>query len=78
MAAEPTTPTERTALIVLALAAGKRLTTRQVAEMCGISQHGAWALLCRISAVAPLALYGGEWYLHQSPQNSYGKVTGCD
>ncbi len=78
MPADPTTPTERTTLIVLALAGGERLTTRQVAELCGISQHGAWALLCRISAVAPLALYGGEWYLHQISQNSTVKVTGRD
>ena len=48
------TPTERVAVIVLALAHGRRLTTRQAAEITGLTLNGAFVLLCRISRVLPL------------------------
>jgi alkylated DNA nucleotide flippase Atl1 len=60
------TVSERVALVVLELATGKRLTTRQVAELCGISRQGAWLLLCRISRVVPLGYGDGVWYFSPS------------
>jgi alkylated DNA nucleotide flippase Atl1 len=60
------TVSERVALVVLELATGKRLTTRQVADLCGISRQGAWLLLCRISRVVPLGYGDGVWFFAPS------------
>lgn len=58
------TPSERVAVIVLALARGRGLTTRQAAELTGLTLNGAFVLLCRISRVLPLRQEdGGQWQL---------------
>jgi len=48
------TPSERVAVIVLALARGRGLTTREAAELTGLTMQGAYVLLCRLSRVLPL------------------------
>lgn len=48
------TPSERVAVIVLALARGRGLTTRQTAELTGLTLHGAYSMLCRISRSLPI------------------------
>jgi len=58
------TPSERVAVIVLALTRGHGLTTRQAAELSGLSLQGAYMLLCRISRVLPLCQDAEEqWQL---------------
>ncbi len=48
------TPSERVAVIVLALVRSRGLTTRQAADLTGLTLNGAYVLLCRISRVLPL------------------------
>ena len=58
------TPSERVAVIVLALARGRGLTTRQAAELTGLTLNGAYVLLCRISRVLPLCQdEAAQWQL---------------
>ena len=61
------TPTERAAVITLAIAGGHGLTTRQTAEITGLTMQGAYVLLCRISRVVPIYQDGeGKWRLLDS------------
>lgn len=55
-------PTERIGVIVYALALGIRLTTAQVADLCGLRYAGAHRMLCKLSRVIPLAYEDGLWY----------------
>lgn len=58
------TPSERVAVIVLALARGRGLTTRQAAELTGLNKRSAFDLLCRISRVLPICQDEQRlWYL---------------
>lgn len=56
------TPSIRVARVAVRLAEGERLTTMQVAELCGISRQGAYQLLERISTELALVLDDGEWF----------------
>lgn len=47
-------PTERVAIVVRCLMQGRALTTREVADMTGISSHGAYQMLSRMSRVVPV------------------------
>ncbi len=60
---QPQTSTERAAVIMLHLSAGARLTTVEVAQLCGITRQGAYRLLDTMSRVCPLLLDGGAWQL---------------
>ena len=66
--------TERVAVVVMVLAQGNTMTTRDVSERTGLTISGAHRMLLRISAVVPLARTDGAWYLldahssaHQPP-----------
>lgn len=62
MMCETETPTERTAVIVALLAHGHGLTTREAAVLTGLTRHGAYVMLCRISRVFPIFQDdGGQW-----------------
>jgi hypothetical protein len=63
MIVEPRTATERTAYVMLRLAAGERLTTMQVASACHLSRQGSYRLLDSMSRVVPLVLDDGKWGL---------------
>ena len=56
-----TLPGQRHAIIVWHLAHGETFRTRQVAEMFGMSQAGAYAMMCRISQCLPIHIYHGTW-----------------
>lgn len=56
-----TVTTERVALVLLPLARGRRLTTRQAAELAEMTPAGAWRMLTRLSRVAPLYFENGKW-----------------
>ena len=58
---EPDTPQERVAVITWWLAHGEALTTRQVAEMTGITRDGARRLMLQLSRVLPLRLLNEKW-----------------
>ena len=58
---QPEVTTERVAVIVFLLCKGRRFTTREVAELCGVTQRGAYAIMARISRVLPLVLDGSGW-----------------
>ena len=60
---QPQTSTERAAVIMLHLSAGARLTTVEVAQLCGITRQGAYRLLDTMSRVCPLLLDGGAWQI---------------
>ena len=55
------TPQERAVIVTWALAKGRRLTTRQVADMTGLGMSAARELLGRISRVAPICQTGWLW-----------------
>lgn len=60
VAAEGLTSQERAARVAWHLARGRRLTTKQVAEMTGLSMRGALHLLHRMSRVLPI-YQDGDW-----------------
>ena len=62
-ASMPETPIERATVIMAYLTAGERLTTTEVAQLCGITRQGAYRLLDTMSRVCPLLLDGGQWQL---------------
>lgn len=54
--------TERIALVSWALLLGKAYTTREVAELTGLTWGGAYRMLCRMSRVLPLYQHDdGRW-----------------
>ena len=57
------TPTERAALAVFVILNEHGLTTRQVADVLGVSTVSARSLLNRISRVVPLCLMSGRWQI---------------
>ena len=61
--AQPETPIERATVVMAYLTAGQRLTTIEVAQLCGITRQGAYRLLDTMSRVCPLLLDGGQWRL---------------
>lgn len=60
---EPETVTERVAVVVMELANGEEMTTRQVAELLGITRFGAWRIMARLCRVPALRLiqFDGKW-----------------
>lgn len=60
---QPATPIERATVVMSHLSAGQRLTTLEVAQLCGITRQGAYRLLDTMSRVCPLLLDGGQWQL---------------
>ena len=58
----PEVPSERVAIIVFLLCKGRKFTTMEVAELCGVTRRGAYAIMARISRVLPLTLDNGTWY----------------
>ena len=54
-------PSERVAIIVFLLCKGRKFTTNEVAELCGVTRRGAYAIMARISRVLPLTFENGEW-----------------
>ena len=59
----PETSSERVAVVVWSLAHGARLTTRQVAELTGVKQQTAYAMMCAISRVLPLYQEKNVWQI---------------
>jgi alkylated DNA nucleotide flippase Atl1 len=53
---EPETITERIAVVVMELANGEAMTTRDVAELLGVSRSAAWRIMCRLCRVPSLSL----------------------
>ena len=60
---EPETVTERVAVVVMELANGEEMTTREIAEMTGLTYFGAWRLMNRLCRVPKLSLTysSGRW-----------------
>jgi hypothetical protein len=60
---EPDTASERVAVVVMELMNGEEMTTRQVAELLGLTRMGAWYLMNRLCRVWDLRLecVGGVW-----------------
>ena len=62
---ERLTPTERALIVYMALVNGKALTTDDVAQLTGLTHHGAWYLLGRLARVCPITFAEGKWYIIQ-------------
>lgn len=60
---QPETPTERVTIIVLHLAKGNKMSISDVMGKANIKRAGAYALMARVSRVAPLVLDDGKWSL---------------
>ena len=71
-AQQPEVATERAALIVYWLASGHRFRTTEIADLCGVTGRGAYALMSRISRVLPLAQVEGEWLLVKPDKETDG------
>lgn len=56
---------QRSALVTFHLGVlGKRLSTREIAQLTGVTERGALYLLHRISGTdVPLAFAHGQWYI---------------
>jgi DNA-binding IclR family transcriptional regulator len=74
-AQHPETPIERATVVMAHLYAGRRLTTADVAQICGITRQGAYRLLDTMSRVCPLLLDGGEWQLTKLAEDSQVSPT---
>lgn len=60
---QPETVTERVAVVVHRLTLGQTMTISDVMAATGLKRAGAYALMARVSRVAPLVLDAGEWAL---------------
>jgi alkylated DNA nucleotide flippase Atl1 len=58
---QPETVTERVAVVVMELSNGMEITTRQVAELTGLTRVGAWLLMMRLCRVLPIRYAGEHW-----------------
>jgi len=54
-------PTERGALVGWHLAHGEALTTRQAADLLGVTMGTARRIMNKISRAIPIMCYEGEW-----------------
>jgi len=70
---EDLTGQERAAL-ALWLLIQSPMSTRQIAERCGITKSGAWQMLCKLARVVPLSYEGGEWFVNNSRVLYGGRV----
>lgn len=57
------TSTERVVLVLMRLLSGSTPTTREVAQLTGLTQEGARKLLLRLCRVVPLTQIEGCWQL---------------
>ena len=48
-------------MIVFLICKGRRFTTDEVAELCGVTKRGAYYIMGRISRVVPLVVEDGSW-----------------
>jgi hypothetical protein len=55
------TAQERAFDVAFRLADGEEMTTRQVAEMTGLSRTGAWYLMQYAARVTPIVQDNGRW-----------------
>ena len=55
------TVTERVGVVVMELANGEEMTTREVSELANMSTVGAWLLMSRLCRVLPLTFDRGKW-----------------
>ena len=70
----PEIPSERVAIIVFLLCKGRKFTTDEVAELCGVTKRGAYYIMSRISRVLPLTLDNGTWSeFHPEPDEFNGE-----
>jgi len=60
-AQQPEVASERAALIVYWMISGRKFRTAEIAEFCGVTRRGAYAMMARISRVVPLTQVDGEW-----------------
>jgi hypothetical protein len=60
------TSTERVVLVLMRLLGGATPTTREVAELTGMTNEGARKLLLRLCRVVPLTQVEGCWQLIDS------------
>lgn len=60
---QPETVTERVAVVVHRMTLGERMTIADVMQATGLKRAGAYALMARVSRVAPLVLDAGQWSL---------------
>ena len=56
MATSDYVTTERVGVVVWLLAAGRAMSTAEVADMTGTTRNGAWRLLSKLCRVLPLYL----------------------
>lgn len=67
---KPDTATERAALVTWWLAGGLMLSSADAGLLLGLTQDGAYRLLCRLSRVLPIYQDGnGYWTVLRSHRN---------
>lgn len=57
--------TERISFIIWSMTLGAKLTTREIAQLLGITRAGAYLMLCRSSRAIPLVFENGRWSVIQ-------------
>ena len=58
---EPIYPTERVGLAVYWLAQGGEFTPKELAARLGVTRHGAYQMLTKLSRTLPIVDDGGVW-----------------
>jgi len=58
--------TERITFIIWSMTLGAKLTTREIAQLLGITPKGAYMMLCRSSRAIPLVFENGRWYVQNA------------
>lgn len=58
--------TERIAFIIWSMTLGAKLTTKEIAQLLGITHVGAYLMLCRSSRAIPLIFENGRWSVVQN------------
>ncbi len=63
MASDPCTPEERAVYLCWLFAGGRRMTTREVACLVGLSERSALNMLMRMSRMIPLVRIRHQWQI---------------
>lgn len=66
----PETATERIYTLCTRMAYGSEMTTQEIAGLLNLSRSGAYALMWRLSRIAPLRLEAGKWKLEEEKSMS--------
>jgi alkylated DNA nucleotide flippase Atl1 len=72
---QPETVSERVAVVLARLYAGRAMTTAEVAELTGLTARGALYMMNRLCRVQPLVLDDGRWQMCQQMTGAVAAIA---